>query len=125
MLCRHAGRGQQCRQPGAGVGADAAGVTGVAGEPHERLAQVVLVGSQPVGEAHLVLDGHHEGSAGSHEGGQVRKEGAGVGAGVFEHPDAGHQVEPVGVGRGRNRGGVADAHVDVEALTAHACHLGP
>jgi hypothetical protein len=53
------------------VGADAAGVAGVAGEPNERLAQVVLVGAQPVGEAHLVFDGDDEGSTGSHEGGQV------------------------------------------------------
>ena len=53
------------------MGADAAGVAGVAGDSNEGATQVVLVGAQPVGEAHLVLDGHDERSAGPHEGGQV------------------------------------------------------
>ena len=60
------------------MGADAAGVARVAGDAYVRPAEVVLVGAQPVGEAHLVFDGHDECSAGSHEGGQVGEERAGV-----------------------------------------------
>ena len=94
-----AGR-QMAGQLGSREGAH--GRRGVSGSHHrvtlqanERQPEVVLVGLQPVGEAEAVLDGYHQGTTGPHKVGQVPQKGIGVVAGVLQHPDAQHHVEPV------------------------------
>ena len=121
------GTGEAVGQLGPGEGAHGGGRLGgghrwVALDADERLTEVVLVGLQPVGEPEPVLDGHHEGAAGSEQAGQVAQEPVGVVAGVLQDADAQHNVEAVVVDQ---VGGAAVSDVHVQPRAAQGRRLGP